>query len=474
MTSEHLLRAPDTVPAADCLQTSPGTLAALSPTVYPKRAYAYFVIAILMIVSFQSRLDQQMPALLVEPLKKAFQLSDTQMSLVQGMAFAFFYAVMGPICGIFIDRYNRRNLIICGLLTWSCMTVWSGLAGTYQQLLISRMGVGIGEAILAPAAYSLIADYIRPAARGRALGIYMTSFAAGGGFSFIIGGVVLGAVEGAPLVYLPVIGNIAPWQLAFISVALPGFLVALLMLFVREPIRKEDGSTESNPELVTYGDFLRYIRSNIRLFVLVTLSISSMQYVINTMLAWMPTLLQRNYHIPVRDIGLILGIMFTVCSVSGFLLSGVASDHWVKQKDLSGRLKPMMLSSILLIPTLATWPIVGNFTICLIILGIAILAVSVAVGTLPTTLQEMAPNRMRGQLVTLAMLVGSIIGWGGGPIITALITDYVFKDEAAIGYSLVVATVPAALLTLVTVRLALKPYAIVRERILGFGAAASD
>ena len=239
------------------------------------------------------------------------------------------------------------------------------------------------------------------------------------------------------------------------------------MLFIREPYRREDGSLPlSDVRRVTYGEFLEYVWRNRFVLASVTTSLVSAQYVINALLAWMPTFFTHEHHIPLRSTGLLLGLMFSVCSVTGFLLSGLLSDRLVKRGDRAGRLRPMIAAALILIPCLVAWPLVKSLLLSRLLLGIAILAVSVQLGTLPTTLQEIAPNRMRGQVVTLAMLIGSLVGWGAGPTITALITDYVFKNENAIGYSLMLATVPVALAALFSSLVAVRPYAKLRQRIL--------
>ena len=134
---------------------------------FPPAARAWSVIARLWLVTLFSQLDRQLPALLVQPLKAEFALTDTQFSLLQGYGFAIAYTLMGLPFGRLVDRTNRRNLILIGILVWSAMTVLAGFATSYAQLMLARIGVGVGEAVLAPAAYSIIADYIAPARRGR-------------------------------------------------------------------------------------------------------------------------------------------------------------------------------------------------------------------------------------------------------------------------------------------------------------------
>src|SRR3990167_7204618 len=172
-------------------------VAAPSPP-YPAPRYAWYVIGVLFAVTLLSQLDRQLPALLVRPLRKEFGISDTAFSLLQGYAFAVFYTLAGLPLGRLVDRGSRRNLIFVGLLFWSAATALFAFGQTYTHLLLARVGVGIGEAVLAPAAYSLIADFVAPRRRGRALAVYYVSIAIGsGGAPPLGGGVVAGVPPGA-------------------------------------------------------------------------------------------------------------------------------------------------------------------------------------------------------------------------------------------------------------------------------------
>jgi len=197
-----------------------------SPPAYPRESYAWYVIAILFLVTVLSQMDRQLPTLLVAPIRAEFGISDTAFSILQGYAFAIVYTLAGIPLGRLVDRTHRRNLILAGLLFWSAMTVFSGLSTTYSQLFVARMGIGIGEAVLAPAAYSIIADYIAPARRGRALAVYYMSIGIGSGASLFIGGLILQALPSEDFEG-PLFGHMDNWRWMFIFAGVPGFLVAL-------------------------------------------------------------------------------------------------------------------------------------------------------------------------------------------------------------------------------------------------------
>jgi MFS family permease len=415
-------------------------------TSYPRRSRAIVVIAILMIVTCHSRLDQQFPALLVTPIREAFGISDTQISLFQGTAFALMYAIAGPVFGRFVDSRNRRNLIIAGILFWSGMTVWSGYTTSYYQLVVARMGVGVGEAVLSPAAYSLIADYVEPRIRGRAIGIFMASHALGTGMSLMLGGLIVGELSGRTSVALPLLGDFAPWQAAFVIVGLPGLLTVLLMFLISEPIRREDGGGIAKAATGGSGEFWSYIGRHRVAFGSVLVSQVAIQFVGNAIVPWIPSTFQRSHGLPMETIGLITGIELIVASSIGFWLCGYLGDRSKAKGRPDARLAPLFVGEAIFIPAVIIWPLMPDPNLAFFFLGIQMLGHVIAIGTLPLVTQDIVPNRMRGQAVTLVLMLGTVLGWAAGPTVVAVFTDFVFQDDNALPYSIIAATVPMALL----------------------------
>ena len=208
--------------------------------------YHWYVVGVLTFAYLVSFLDRQILALMVEPIQQDLMLSDTQMSLLMGLAFSLFYVFMAVPLGRLADHTVRRNIIVGGVTLWSIMTSACGLAGSYWHLFLARMWVGVGEASLTPSATSMIADYFPPGARGKALATYNAGVSLGTGFAMVFGGMVITYVSTSQRHSLPIIGSVAPWQYVFFLVALPGLAVVLLMLTVREPRRQEISTTTHN------------------------------------------------------------------------------------------------------------------------------------------------------------------------------------------------------------------------------------
>ncbi|MGH9937465.1 MAG: MFS transporter, partial [Blastocatellia bacterium] len=223
------------IPVAETNQAS----AATSQTTESSLKYAWYVVFVLMVCLTLSFIDRQILSLLVGPIKRDLGISDTRIGLLQGLAFALFYTLMGLPVGWLVDRYSRRTIIAAGVFFWSLMTALCAVAGNFWSLFAARLGVGVGEATLGPAAMSLTSDYFPKEKLGGALSVYAMGIFIGSGLALIVGGTVVSAVAGMPAVTLPIIGEIASWRLTFLIVGAPGLLVGLLVYTVREPLRRD-------------------------------------------------------------------------------------------------------------------------------------------------------------------------------------------------------------------------------------------
>ncbi|MGH9752958.1 MAG: MFS transporter, partial [Blastocatellia bacterium] len=237
---------------------------------YPPIGYAWYVVSILTVIYIFSFIDRVILSLLVQPIRRDLGISDTRMSLLMGFSFAVFYSFFGIPLGRLADSRSRRTLIAIGCAVWSLMTAWCGLARNYLQLLLLRMGVGVGEATLSPAAYSLITDYFPKQRLATAMSVYSTAIHLGSGLAYILGGLVVGfiASQGESInTGLPIVGAIRPWQIVFFIVGLPGLVLALLMYTVKEPVRRdlrptqfEDGRSQASQ--ASLGEVFRYFAEN--------------------------------------------------------------------------------------------------------------------------------------------------------------------------------------------------------------------
>src|SRR5215211_5283997 len=202
-------------PAPDPSELKVDQTPAVAEEAYPNPRYAWYVVGVLAFVYIFSFIDRQILNLLVRPIRRDLGISDTQMSLLMGFAFALFYTFFGIPLGRLADSRSRRTLIALGFAFWSMFTAACGLAKNFAQLMLMRMGVGVGEAALSPAAYSMITDYFPPKRRATAISIYSTGIYIGSGLALIIGGLVARFAAAQELWNLPVVGETRPWQVVF-------------------------------------------------------------------------------------------------------------------------------------------------------------------------------------------------------------------------------------------------------------------
>jgi MFS family permease len=196
--------------------------------------YAVTVLCLALLVSYTDRLIVN---LVVDPIRADLDLSDIEISLLQGAGFAVIFALAGLRSGRLADAVNRRNLIVAGVLLWSVATAGCGLAADFSSFFAARVGVGLGEAALVPAASALIVDLFSPRRRGTALGVFSLGATFGAGGALLFGGELLGWIRAGWFAGVPLAGDLAPWRLVFPLVALPGFALVPLLLTIREPVR---------------------------------------------------------------------------------------------------------------------------------------------------------------------------------------------------------------------------------------------
>jgi MFS family permease len=441
---------------ATVISAQPG--AQQNPASYPNAAYAWYVVAVLFAATLLSQLDRQLPALLVRPLKQEFAISDTAFSLLQGYGFAIFYTLAGLPLGRFVDRGNRRNLIVVGLLFWSAATGLFAFAQTYSYLLIARVGVGIGEAVLAPAAYSMIADYIEPSRRGRALAVYYVSLAIGSGASLLLGGWLLAAIPSHGL-HVGGLGELSSWRAAFLAASVPGVPLALvLLLSVREPTRREATDAPTASTKPSVGDFVRYLGQHAATFLRVLTYPALLSIVGYGALAWAPALFDRRFAIKPSTSGIMVGILVAAAGGIGTLVSGFLSDYWTSRSVSAARLRVAFVGVLLLPAPAVLWPLAHSPQVAYALLFLTIFALSISQSAAPALIQAIVPNRMRGQAIASYLLLAGLLGIGLGPTLVALMTDFVFKDNGALHYSMAVTAGPAALLALWLIGSGLKYY----------------
>ncbi|MBL0923128.1 MAG: MFS transporter [Sphingomonadaceae bacterium] len=418
-----------------------GTVATPNRFAFRSDLYAWFVVFVLCFGACVSLLERQVINLLVEPLKADLGISDTQISILQGFAFAIFYGIFSIPLGRMADTRNRVGIIIAGTILFSIATFVCGLATGFLLLLIGRMFVGVGEATLTPAGMSLLGDYFPPEKMGRAIGFFTGSTFAGSGLAFMLIGALLGWLGEHPNFVLPVIGEVRDWQLAFILAALPGFLFVALLLMVREPPRSDASGSVDPPAPVAAT--VRYMLANAAILGPLFIGLPLIAAANFAMNAWVPTFFIRTYGWQASEIGAVFGLYVSILGTGGVVTGGILSD-WItgKGRKDAGLIVPL-LAVLLSAPFVVSFPLAGDATRSLQLLAPAMFFGAMPFGAGTAGILGIAPNRMRGQIIAIYLLIASLIGSGVGPWAIALYTDNVLGDPLLIRYS--IATMATAL-----------------------------
>ncbi|RZJ38451.1 MAG: MFS transporter, partial [Brevundimonas sp.] len=298
--------------------TSAGT--APPPRIWPHPGWGWFAVGALMIAYTSSFIDRQILSLLVEPIRSDLGITDTEFSLLAGLAFSLFYTLMGVPLARLADRGSRRWIIFFGITIWSVMTVCCGLANSFWALFAARVGVGIGEAALSPAAYSMISDYFPPRMRARALAVYSMGPYIGAGLALMIGGGVIDMISRHGTLTLPLLGVMAPWQQTFVLVGLPGLLIAALFLIVREPPRH--GLVKADPK----AGVLKFMWARKKTFYAMIIGFSIFGIAGISYLAWIPAVLIRGHGWTASQVGFTYGAVLLLAATPGVLVGGWLSD----------------------------------------------------------------------------------------------------------------------------------------------------
>lgn len=399
---------------------------------YPSPRTAWTVTAILTFAYLVSFIDRQILNLLVTPIKRDLGVSDTQMGLLIGLAFSVFYTGMGLILGRLADIVNRVRLISIGVAVWSAMTALSGFSANFTQLFLARIGVGVGEAALSPAAMSLIADHYPSNLRAMPMSIYYLGAIVGGGLALIAGGPLIDAITRFDVTAWPVIGGLKPWQLTFIAAAVPGILVLALMAGVREPVRIGIDSA-APPEPVSRT--VAFLRANARTFFCHNIGFAIFTVWAYGSSAWIPTLFIRTFGWSMSDVGLIYGPASLIGGIAGIVAGGWGATRLIaRAKDGGYALLTWSAGATAIPGVLAPLAPAPELAVA----GLAVLAFAGAVptGIALAVIQQATPNRFRGQVAALYLLLSNLIGLSLGPALVGVFTDRVFMAEAAVGQSM--------------------------------------
>jgi predicted MFS family arabinose efflux permease len=375
--------------------------------------YRNYVLFILMVVYAFNFIDRQILVILQEPIKAELGLSDTQLGLMTGLTFALFYVVVGLPIARWADQGNRRNIVAISLTIWSAMTAISGFAQNYWQLLLARIGVGIGEAGGSPPSHAMISDYFPPEKRATALSIYSTGIYIGIMIGFLAGGYI---------------AETFGWRYAFFIVGLPGILLALIVRFtVKEPPRglNDKEKSETVPIKIVITHFISR-----KSMVLVALGSASASFVGYGNGNFMPAFLSRVHGMSITEIGITLSMGIGLGGAIGTFSSGFLAD-WLGKNDARWYAWLPALSGAIALPLGIYVLVTDNLEILPYVYFISVIFHAMYLGPTIAICHSLSKPAMRALVSAILFFILNLIGLGLGPLFVGVLSDYFATQYAS-------------------------------------------
>lgn len=402
--------------------------AEIKPQTFSER-YAWYALGLLTLVYLLNFLDRMLIYILFTPIKSEMQFSDTQLALLSSTSFIIFYTLLGIPFGRLADRMSRKTLIAIGLASWSVFSGLTGFAIDFWTIFLCRIGVGIGEATLGPAALSLLSDYFPRERRATVQGIYSSAIALGSGLAFLLGSVIAEAIG---------------WRYAFYLLGFPGVLIALLVAALIEPkrghseVRKQE--TVSDWRTLYKTAKIWFHHSGYALFNVASASVG----------AWLTVFFVRVHKLSLVEIGSWFGIAMITGGLIGIIGGGYLADKF-RQKEVGGRMK---LASLSALASALCWSLMllGENLVLLLALNFFLIGFSLSwLGPSFADLNDIAAPTMRGLAVGIYFFLVNVAGYGVAPLVIGYLNDQwnVSANPEAMRLSLIICPVACVLAAVV-------------------------
>lgn len=378
-----------------------------SDSSYARPAYRAYALALLTLVYVFNYIDRKIIFIVQEPIKLEFGLSDAELGLLTGFTFMLFYVAFGIPFARWADRGVRRDIIAIAIVAWSAMTALCGMAQTFMQLLLARIGVAVGEAGGTPPAHSMISDIFPLEQRGKAMSIYSTG---------VFLGVLVGFAGGGW------ISEHFGWRMAFVVVGVPGILLALLVwLTLKEPRRGMADKLKQVEEAPPVWDVIRMLWSK-RSFRYMVGGATMSAFFANSMIGWMPSFLMRSHAMSIAEVGAWLALILGIVGGSGTLIGGYLADK-LGARDRRWYIFVPAIALVTALPfTLYTFT-VGNYHSSLIAYCVPVLVSGVFAGPVIAMTHALVAPRSRAMASAVLFLIQNMLGMGLAPLLVGICSD---------------------------------------------------
>ena len=390
-------------------------------TMYSNRQ-RWTYLGILFLVATINYVDRNIISVLLEPIKHEFRVSDTMLGLLGGISFALFYATLGMPVAQWADRGNRKTIIMLAVAAWSVMTAFCGLAHTFLQLALSRVGVGVGESGAIPPANSLIADYFPPERRASAFAMFISASMAGYLLSFLVGGQIAAAYG---------------WRMAFLAASVPGLALAVIVFFgLAEPRASPGRAVVAQRESFAYAVGRLWNKKSYRQLLAGLTLYFFVAYGANI---FAPSFLMRVLHVPLQEVSLKFGIVAAVSSVIGTIGGGMAADR-LSRRDIRWLVWMPAIASVFMYVAYTISFAMRSFSAFLLVNFFGSIFVAAGLPPVFSALQAICGSPRRAMAVAVCFFFGNLLGLGLGPLATGALSDALTMHYGADGlrYALII------------------------------------
>lgn len=396
--------------------------------------FPWAAVAILTSLNILSYADRQLLSLLAVPIQQSLGIDDVGLGLLQGLAFSIIFTLSSIPVGWAVDHFNRVRIIHAGVTIWSLATMACGFAGSFWQLFAARIGVGAGEASLAPAAYAILSETTPKGRLASAMGVYAIGASIGIALSLAVGGLIIAALSSAEIL-LPLIGRIEPWQAVFLMLGAPGLLLAFTAFLLpraswrpRTAARVKQGGNSAS--------LFAFVRQHRQAFFSQHIGFAMLGLSGYAIAGWAPAHFQRNFDWSPGLIGPVLGVAIGVSGIAGTLVVGAAADRAFRNGRRDSYFAAAILTTLVGVPLVVAAFLADDAWTCAILLGFGFLFLCSFGGICSASLQLMSPNHLRGRTAAMYVFVLNIFGLGLGPLVVGAFTEYLFADRQLVGLSI--------------------------------------
>jgi MFS family permease len=402
------------------------------------------VVLLLMAAAIFSITDRFALSLLLEPIKQDLGVTDTQLGLLSGVSFGLFYAGMGVPMGWLADRWSRKGTIILGIAVWSVSTAASGFANSFGQLMLARIGVGAGEAGLAPVSFSIVHDRFPRHLLGRAMSLLQAGSVIGSGVSFIVCGFIYNFFSTGGGAGLPLMSGLRPWQQTFVAVSLPGALFILLIALIHTPRASDRAPVAIGTQQPAV---LAALRPNVTTYILLFLGMSAVIMTHYSLLSWLPAILGREIGWTPKQVGASYGVVVAIFSPLGLLVGGTLADMLVKRGVSAAHIWVSLLAVVLAFPAVVFFPWVHGAAPTIAMAAWIHFSLGLPLGVVPAFIQLVTPSFVRGRVSAVYVFSVNFFGLGVAPAVIGAITGLSPADPHALRGAVAALITPALLLS---------------------------